>query len=101
MNFNTDFVLATPVEVIDHYYCFLADNLDSSNICQTMLKLELITEEHLVDSAKMYSSYQKNSLLLDQLLISDTSSIVEFCHMLQKTETEQEVGKMLVNGKTA
>ena len=100
MNFNTDFVLATPVDVIDHYYCFLADNLDGSNICQTMLELKLITEEHLEDSAKMCSDYQNNSLLLDQLLISDTSSIVKFCHMLQNTETEQEIGKMLVNGKS-
>ena len=91
--------LATPAEVIDHYYCFLADNLDNSVISQTMLKLKVITEEDLIDSAKMCSDYQQNAFLLDQLLITDTSKVNEFCHMLQSTENEREIGKMLVNGE--
>ena len=64
-----------------------------------MLKLELITERDLVDSASMYSEYQKNSFLLNQLLISDASNITEFCRVLQSMESKQEIGKMLVNGK--
>ena len=75
------------------------DNLDNNTICETMLKLELITEGDVMDSAKMYSEYQKNSFLLDQLLTSDASSIVEFCCMLQSTQNKQEIGKMLLNGK--
>ena len=94
-----DFVLATPAEVVDHYYHFLTDNLDNNIICQTMLKLELITERDVIDAAKMYSEYQKNSFLLDQLLISDTSNIVEFFRILQSIENKQEIGKMLMNGK--
>ena len=85
--------------MVDHYYHFLMDNLHNNTICQTMLKLELITERDVIDAAKMYSEYQKNSFLLDQLLISDTSNIVEFCRILQNTENEQEIGKMLMNGK--
>ena len=85
--------------MIDHYYYFLMENLDNSTICHTMLKLELITEIDVIDSAKMYSEYQKNSFLLDQLLISDALSIIEFCRMIQDTENKQDIGKMLVNGK--
>ena len=90
---------ATSAEVIDHYYNLLASNLDNSVICQTMLKLEVITEECLINSAKMYSDYQKNAYLLEQLLIKDTSKIAEFCRLLQSAENEQEIGKMLVNGE--
>ena len=64
-----------------------------------MLKLELMTKRDLVDSTKMYSEYQRNSFLLDQLLTSDASNIIEFCYELQNTENRQEIGKMLVNGK--
>ena len=91
--------LATPAEVINHYYYFLTESLDYDTICQVMLKLELITERDVIDSAKMYSEYRKKSFLLDRLLISDTTSIVEFCHMLQSTKSKQEIGKMLVYGK--
>ena len=75
------------------------DNLDNDTICETMLKLELITERDVMDSAKMYSEYQKNSFLLDQLLTSDASCIVEFCYVLQSAQNKQEIGKMLMNGK--
>ena len=77
----------------------MTEHLDNDTICQTMLKLELITEREVIDSARMYSEYQKNSYLLDQLMISDASNIVEFCCMLKNTESKQEIGKMLVNGK--
>ena len=94
-----EFCLATPAEVIDHYYYFLMDNLDNNTICQLLLKLELIAEEDVINSARMYSEYQQNSFLLDRLLTSYTSSIVKFCHMLQHMENNQEIGKMLVYGK--
>ena len=75
------------------------DNLDNNTICQVMLKLQLITERDVMDSATMYSEYQKNSFLLDQLLTLYTSNIVEFCHVLQSMEDKQEIGKMLLDGK--
>ena len=64
-----------------------------------MLKLELITEIDVLDSARMYSEYQRNSFLLDQLLTSYTPNIVKFCYMLQHMENYQEIGKMLAFGK--
>ena len=91
--------LATPAEVIGHYYCFLLSNLDSSTICQIMLELKLLTEEELVYSAKMCSEYQKNAFLVDHLLVTGTHSIFEFCRLLQNTENQKEVGYMLVNGR--
>ena len=90
-------VLATPAEVIDHYYCFLSNNLDNSILCQNMLKLELINEEDLMVSAKMYSDYKKNAFLLDQLMVADSAGIIKFCYLL--LTNHQDVGHMLVNGK--
>ena len=90
---------ATPAEVIDHYHCFLLANFDSSTICQIMLEMKLLTEKDLVYSAKMYSDYQRNSFLLDRLLVTNTTSIVEFCHLLQNAENQQDIGDMLINGK--
>ena len=66
-----------------------------------MRKLELISEKDLVNSARMCSDYQKNAFLLDQLLVTGSASIVEFCHELQNTENQQEIGHMLVNGENA
>lgn len=63
-----------------------------------MLKLEAITEGDLADSAQMHSDYQQNTFLLDKLLVTDRSTIVEFCRLLQSIKNEQEIGKMLVNG---
>ena len=94
------YITATPAEVINHYYCFLLENLDSSTICQIMLKMKLLTEKDLLHAAKMYSDYQKNAFLVDRLLVTSTSGIVEFCHLLQTTQSQQEIGFKLVHGRT-
>ena len=91
--------LATPAEVIGHYYCFLLENLDDSVISQLMLEIKLLTEDDLVHCAKIFSDHQKNAFLIDHLLAMGTASIVEFCHLLQNTENVREIGIMLVNGK--
>ena len=91
-------ILATPAEVIGHYYCFLVDNLDNSVICQIMLELKLLSEKDLIHCAKMYSDHQQNMYLLDRLLVTSTASINDFCRKLQNTNN-QEVGCMLVTGK--
>ena len=44
------------------------------------------------------TEYQKNTLLLDYLLALDTTTISRFCHILQDIESQQEIGRMLVNG---
>ena len=91
--------LATPTEVISHYYCLLLENLDGSVISHLMLDIRLLTEDDLVHCAKLCSDHQKNAFLMDHLLAMGTASIVEFCHLLQNTENLQEIGTMLVNGK--
>ena len=93
-------LIATPEEVIGHYYCFLLERLDSSTICQMMLEMKLLSEKDLIHSAKMYSDYQKNAFLVDRLLITDTASIVEFCRVLKSKENQSEIGDMLINGKS-
>ena len=92
-------ILATPAEVISHYYCFLADNLNNSVVCQVMLELKLLTERDLMHCAKMYSDHQQNAYLLDRLLVTGTASIDDFCRKLRSTKSEQEVGSILVAGK--
>lgn len=78
--------------MIDHYYHFLSGNLDNNVICQTMLKLELMSEEDLVDSAKIYSNYQKNAFLLDQLLVTDASNIVSFAVYYKMQKMNKKLG---------
>ena len=85
--------------MISHYYCFLLENLDGSIISQLMLEIKLLTEDDLVHCAKLCSDHQRNAFLMDHLLAMGTASIVVFCHLLQNTESLQEIGTMLVNGK--
>ena len=84
--------------MIGHYYCFLLENVDSSVICQLMLEMKLLTKDDLVHCAKMCSDHKKNAFLMDCLLAARTISIVGFCHLLQNTESQQEIGTMLANG---
>ena len=63
-----------------------------------MLELELISEKDMENSAKMYSDCKRNAFLLDQLLVADTASILKFCSFLQSTETQKDIGDMLVKG---
>ena len=88
--------LATPAEVISHYYCFLSDQLDSNVLCQIMHTLKLLNEE---DLTKLNSEYQKNTFLLDCLLGANSTTIREFCQALCETENCREIGTMLLSGK--
>ena len=98
-NNYTYMFLATPAEVIGHYYCYLLNGLDNSVVCQIILELRIL-DENLIHCAKLYSDYQKNAFLLDQLLVTNKSSkIFEFSRLLHNTENQQELGYMLVNGK--
>jgi len=90
--------LATPAEVIDHYYCFLADNLNNDTFSQIMSSLKLLKEDDKVIFSMVASEYKKNTVLLDHLLVSDTTTIFEFCNFLQDMESHQDIGQMLVNG---
>ena len=90
--------LATPAEVLDHYYCFLVDSLDNDTFYQIMSSLKLLKEDDKVTASIVASEYQRNTLLLDHLLVSDTTSISKFCHILQDTENHQTIGHTLVNG---
>ena len=91
---------ATPAEVIGHYYFVLSENVDHSVIRRVMLKLKLLNKQDLTYCGKLYSDYQKNVFLLDQLLVADRASIVEFCYLLQNMKCQKELGHMLVNGKS-
>ena len=90
--------LATPAEVIDHYYCFLADSLSNDSFCQIMSSLNLLREDDKTTLSLLPSEYQGNTSLLDHLLVSDATSICRFCHILRDTENQQEIGYILVNG---
>ena len=63
-----------------------------------MSSLKLLKEDDQVILTVVASEYQRNSLLLNHLLVSDTASISRFCHILQDTENHQSIGHVLVNG---
>ena len=92
--------LATPAEVINHYYCFLSDNLDNNVVCQMMHTLKLLNEEDTKILATLNSEYQKNTFLLNRLIVTDSNIIKEFCQALCDTENYQKLGAMLISGKT-
>ena len=92
------FILATPAEMLIHYYCFLADSLNNKIFCRLMSLMKMLKEADAINFTMVPSEYQRNALLLDDLLVSDANSISRFCHSLQDTKTQQEIGQMLVNG---
>ena len=89
--------LATPAEVIGHYYCFLADNFSNDIFCQIMSSLKLLKEDDRVALSMLPSEYYRNTSLLNHLLVSEITSICRFCHTLRDAEN-QKIGYTLVNG---
>ena len=63
-----------------------------------MSSLKLLKEDDQVTLTVVASEYQRNSLLLNHLLVSDAASISKFCHILQDTATQTDIGHMLVDG---
>ena len=63
-----------------------------------MSSLKLLKEDDKVTASIVASEYQKNTLLLDHLLVLDVDNISRFCHILRDTATQTDIGHMLVNG---
>ena len=91
-------ILATPAEVVDHYYCFLAVSLKYDVFCQIMSSLQLMSEEDKEHLSVVASEYHKNISLLNSLVVSDSASISRLCSILEDTEGQQDIDHTLVNG---
>ena len=83
-------------DFINHYYDYLSVNMDAEVVTQLMVSKQLLSEDVVMAAS---SAYQKNYLILEQLILMDVQSLLSFTEMLLSSDSQNHTGKILSDGK--
>ena len=90
-------LLSTAVkDFIDHYYNYLSIKMDPEIVVQLMISQQLLSEDVVMTTQ---SCYHKNCLILEQVRLMDTKSLLSFCELLKDYQSERKTGEMLLSGE--
>ena len=70
--------------------------MDAEVVMELMISQQLLSEDAVMAAQ---SSYHKNCLILQQVRLMDTKTLILFCELLKGNERQKRLGEMLVNGK--
>ena len=70
--------------------------MDAEVVTQPMVSQQLLSEDIVMAAS---SDYQKNCLILEQVTLMNVQSLVSFAELLLKSDSQNHIGKMLINGK--
>ena len=87
--------VATVKDFIDHYYDYLSVNMNTEVAVPLMISQQLLSEDVVMTAQ---SSYHKSCLILQQVRLMDTKTLMSFCQML-KASHSQHIGETLINGE--
>ena len=93
---NLYYFVVTVKDFIDHYYDYLSVNMDAEVVMELMISQQLLSEGAVMAAQ---SSYHKNCLILQQVRMIDTKTLMLFCELLKRNESQKRLGQMLVDGK--
>ena len=88
--------IATVKDFINHYYDYLSVNMDAEVVTQLMVSQQLLSEDIIMAAS---TDYQKNCLILKQVTLMNVQSLESFAELLLTSESQNHIGKMLINGK--
>ena len=88
--------IATVKDFISHYYDYLSVNMDAEVVTQLMVSQQLLSEDNIMAAS---SDYQKNCLILEQVILMNVDSLVSFAKLLMTNDSQSHIGKMLTDGK--
>ena len=83
-------------DFINHYYDYLSVNMDAEVVTQLMVSKQLLSEDVVKYSI---SSYQKNSLILQQVAMMSEQKLLSFAQLLLTSDSQNHIGTMLIDGK--
>ena len=86
--------VATVQDFVSHYYDYLSVNMDAEVITQLMETQQLLSEDTVMAAS---SNYQKNCLILEQIIMMNVQSSVSFAKTLLISDSQNHIGKMLTD----
>ena len=70
--------------------------MDAEVVVQLMISQQLLSEDVAMAAQ---SSYHKCCLILQQVRMMDTETLMSFCELLKSNKNQRHIGETLVNGK--
>ena len=93
--------LETPMDIIDHYYHYLSQEIDGDLIVEKMISLQspVLNQDDITFLMTAINQYQKSCLMLEKVRLMDVSSLTTFCNMLESIDHQKHMAAVLLNGK--
>ena len=89
----------TSKNVIDHFNHYMTTEMDSDLIVEDMLSQQLLNDQEVYTIMSATSSFQKNCLILEKIRPMNIKSLLCFCKILQKFDSQKHIADALLNGK--
>ena len=95
------FPTEAPVEIIDHYYHYLSQEMDADLIAQQMVSLQssLLNKDDIAFIMAAENQYQKSCYMLEKFRLMDLHSLTTLCRLLESIDHQKHLGTLLLNGK--
>lgn len=88
-------VVASPSQVISHYYTYLESHMDADTIVHLMQCRHLLTDEYYEVIISAPNDMKMNCLLLQHVKEMNTTQFLEFCSILKSIDSMQPIGEVL------
>ena len=92
----TDLFFIIVKDFIDNFYNYLSVTMNPEVVVQLMTSQQLLSKDVFMTAQ---SCYHKNCLILEQVRLMDTKSLMSFCELLKEDQSERKSGEMLLSGK--
>ena len=66
-------------------------------VVQLMISHQLLSEDIVMTAQSLYN---KNCLILEQVRLMDTQTVMSFCELLKGDQSQREIGETLFSGKS-
>ena len=72
--------------------------MDAEVVVQLMISQQLLSEDIVMTAPSIYN---KNRLILEQVRLMNTQTMMSFCELLKGDQSQREIGEALFSGKYA
>ena len=89
------------MDIIDHYYHYLSQEMDGDLIVQEMASLQspVLNENDIAFIRTAINQYQKNCYILEKVRVMDLAPLTTFCNLVECIYHERHLGLTLLKGK--
>lgn len=91
-------IALSPTDVVQHYYQYLAEKIDSDSVSHVMISKKLLTKGDVRVINGFPDNNYRNNLILKHVMIMTTDELFCFCKLLLDMEHQKHIGTLLING---